>query len=128
MQPFDFLLRKYLPQFLHLRIIVPACIIYIVSKYNNCCKLLISYSSYILADEIYKNGNGVVQQCYYYDRRYRRQGRQVTPPQLISCFFPYSHQGILNLINHEICCDFTHMIVTDCIDLDSNTTPLCGAI
>ena len=78
--------------------------------------------------QYYKNGNGVVQQCYYYDRRYRRQGRQVTPPQLISCFFPYSHQGILNLINHEICCDFTHMIVTDCIDLDSNTTPLCGAI
>lgn len=78
--------------------------------------------------EYYKDGNGVVQQCYYYDRTYRRQNVKVTPPQLISCFFPYSHQGILNLINHEICCDFTHMIVTDHIDLNSNTTPLCGAI
>lgn len=31
-------------------------------------------------------------------------------------------------INHEICCDFTHIVVTDGIDLDSNHTPLCGAI
>lgn len=35
---------------------------------------------------------------------------------------------ILNLLNHEICCDFTHMIVTDRINLDSDTMPLCGAI
>ncbi len=76
----------------------------------------------------YKDGNGVVQQCYYYDRRYRRQELKVTPSQLVSCFFPYSDQGILNLINYEICCDFTHMIVTDHIDLDSNTTPPCGSI
>ena len=37
-------------------------------------------------------------------------------------------EGILNLLNHEICCDFTHMIVTEGIDIDSNKTPLCGAI
>jgi len=76
----------------------------------------------------YKDGKGVIDQCYYYDRRYKRQDIKVTPPQLISCFFPYSQEGILNLLNHEICCDFTHMIVTDGIDIDSNEIPLCGAI
>jgi len=50
------------------------------------------------------------------------------PPMLISCFFPYTQAGILNLLSHEICCDFTHMLVTEGLDLDSNTTPLRGAI
>lgn len=76
----------------------------------------------------YNNGNGVVKQCHYYDRKYKRQDIKVTPPLLTSCFFPYSHEGILNLLNHEICCDFSHMMVTDGIDLDSNTIPLCGAL
>ena len=76
----------------------------------------------------YKDGKGVVNQCYYYDREYRRQGVKITPPTLISCFFPYTQEGILNLLNHEICCDFTHIIVTDGIDIDSNITPLCGAV
>lgn len=76
----------------------------------------------------YKDGKGVVKECHYYDREYRRQGIRIMPPMLISCFFPYTKQGILNLLNHEICCDFTHMLVTEGLDLDSNTTPLCGAI
>lgn len=76
----------------------------------------------------YKEGNGVVKQCHYYDRKYRRQDIKVTPPMLTSCFFPYSKKDILNLLNNEICCDFTHMIVTSEIDLDSNWTPLCGAV
>jgi hypothetical protein len=76
----------------------------------------------------YKDGKGVVKQCCYYDRQYQRQGIKVTPPMLISCFFPYTQEGILNLLNHEICCDFTHIIVTGGIDIDSNTTPLCGAV
>jgi len=78
--------------------------------------------------EYYKDGNGVVKQCYYYDRKYKRKDIKVTPPLLISCFFPYSRDGILNLLNYEICCDFTHMIITDGIDLYSNTTPICGAL
>ena len=76
----------------------------------------------------YKDGKGVVSQCCYYDRKYRRQEVQITPPMLISCFFPYTKEGILDLLNHEICCDFTHMLVTEGLDLDSNTAPLCGAI
>ena len=57
--------------------------------------------------------------------RRARSSRQTTQ---ISCFFPYTREGILNLLNHEICCDFTHIIVTDGIDVDANTTPLCGAV
>ncbi len=76
----------------------------------------------------YKNGNGVVRQCHYYDRKYKRQCVKVTPSQLTSCFFLYNREGILNLLNHEICCDFTHIIVTDGIDFDSNTIPICGAL
>lgn len=76
----------------------------------------------------YRNGQGVVNQCFYYDRIYKRQGIKITPPQLISCFFPYTTEGILNLLNNEICCNFSHIIVTSGIDIDSNTTPLCGAI
>lgn len=76
----------------------------------------------------YKDGNGVVKDCSYYDRRYKRQDVKITPPQLISCFFPYSKTGILNLLNHELCCNFTHIIVTSGIDIDSDITPLCGAV
>lgn len=76
----------------------------------------------------YKDGKGVVKQCYYYDRQYQRQGIKIAPPTLISCFFPYTREGVLILLNHEICCDFTHIIVTDGIDVDANTTPLCGAV
>ena len=76
----------------------------------------------------YKDGLGVVRQCSYYDRRYQQRAVPVTPPTLVSCFFPYTREGILALVNQEICCDFTHILVTDGIDLDSNTTPLCGAI
>ena len=80
--------------------------------------------------EYYKDGNGVVKQCYFYDREYKRQDIKVMPPQLISCFFLYTNEGIINLLNHEICCDFTHILVTNGIgiDLDSDLTPLCGAV
>ncbi len=78
--------------------------------------------------EHYKDGTGVVKKCCYYDRQYKRQDIEVTASMLISCFFPYTQEGILNLLNHEICCNFTHMIVTEGIDIDSNTMPLCGAV
>ena len=76
----------------------------------------------------YKDGKGVIKQCKYYDRAYRRQDVTITPPLLTSCFFPYNHEGILALFNHELCCDFTHILVTYGINLDTNTTPLCGAV
>lgn len=79
----------------------------------------------------YKDGKGVVKQCCYYDRSYLRKDISIIPPMLISCFFPYTREGIINLINDEICCNFTHIIVTDGIEginLDSDTIPICGCI
>lgn len=76
----------------------------------------------------YKEGKGVVKQCNYYDRKYKRQDVIITPQTLVSCFFPYDREGILNLFNHELCCEFNHILITGEIDLDSNTTPLCGAV
>lgn len=70
--------------------------------------------------EYYKEGIGVVKKCCYYDRKYKQQGKQVTPPMLLNCFFPYTKEGILNLLNNEICCDFTHMLITDGIDPNSD--------
>lgn len=76
----------------------------------------------------YKDGEGVVKQCCYYDRQYKREGVTITPPMLLKCFFPYTQEGIIELINSELCCDFNHMLVTDNIDLDGNTTPVCGSV
>ena len=78
--------------------------------------------------EYYKDGKGVVKDCYYYDRKYMRKGVKITPPMLLKCFFSYSEKGIIELINNELCCDFTHIIVTDNIDLDENPAPVCGSV
>ena len=78
----------------------------------------------------YRDGMGVVKQCYYYDRSYKRQDIQIMPPQLISCFFSYERGAILNLFNHELCCDLNRMIVIsdNGIDIYRNKTPLCGCV
>ena len=89
------------------------------------------HRSVYLELEHYGDGRGVVRQCYYYDRAYLRQDIRVSPPMLVSCFLPYTREGILNLINHEICCNFTHIIFVsgaDGIDLSSDDTPICGSI
>ncbi len=86
------------------------------------------HRSVYLELEYYKDGNGVVKECCCYDRKYRQSGKRVAPPTLLSCFFPYTKEAILNLINREICCEFTHMLIAEDIDVDANTTPLCGSI
>ncbi|MBP1544069.1 MAG: hypothetical protein J6A16_08220 [Oscillospiraceae bacterium] len=77
------------------------------------------------------DGKGVVKECYYYDRSYIRQDIRVMPPMLTSCFFPYDRQHIIDLVNNEICCNFTHIIITngnEGVDIGSDPTPICGAI
>ncbi len=78
----------------------------------------------------YRDGRGVVKQCCYYDRLYKRQDVQITPPHLVSCFFPYERDAILNLFNHELCSGFNRLIVISDkgIDIYKNKTPLCGCI
>jgi len=76
----------------------------------------------------YKEGVGVVKHCRYYDRQYSREGRTMTPPVLHSCFFPYTKAGILNLVNAELYCGFTHILITDELDPEFNKTPLCRSV
>lgn len=78
----------------------------------------------------YRDGMGVVKQCYYYDRSYKRQDVQITPPRLVSCFFRYERGAILNLFNHELCCEVNHLLVISDkeIDIYKNKTPLCGCV
>lgn len=77
---------------------------------------------------LYADGKGVVRSCYYCDRAYRQDDRRVTPPSLVSCFFPYTRQGILELVNRELICDFTHIIITGDIDPKHCNSPICGNI
>lgn len=76
----------------------------------------------------YNNGQGVVQDCHYYDRRYKTNGKKVAPPSLVSCFFPYTRSGILKLVNNELECDFTHLLIAPEheVDIFQNVQPLCG--
>ncbi len=77
---------------------------------------------------LYADGKGVVRNCYYCDRAYRQGDRRVTPPSLVSCFFPYTRQGVLELVNRELICDFTHIIITGDIDPKHCNSPICGNI
>lgn len=76
----------------------------------------------------YKNGKGIVKSCWFYDRKYGKEGVKVTPPMLKTCFFDYEKECIINFVNNDLCCDFTHLIVTDDIGFEYNELPLCGSI
>ena len=78
--------------------------------------------------EHYKDEIGVVKHCCFFDRQYKRKEVEITPSMLTKCFFPYTEKGIVKLINDELCCDFTHIIVTNNIDLDENPIPICGSL
>ena len=78
--------------------------------------------------EHYKDEIGVVKHCCFFDRQYKRKEVEITPSMLTKCFFPYTEKGIVKLINDELCCEFTHIIVTNNIDLDENPVPICGSL
>lgn len=75
----------------------------------------------------YKNGFGTVE-AYYYDRCYKSRSR-VIPQMLTTVFVEYKQGAIIELINRELNCDFTDMIITDkSIDVENNESALCGCI
>lgn len=64
--------------------------------------------------EVKVDGNkGLVKKCYYYDRCYKRTDLFITPTGLNTIFFDFSYDNILKIVNDELNCDFTHVIVTD---------------
>ena len=71
---------------------------------------------------------GVVSDCHYYDRTYR-QRTKVIPQMLTTVFVPFERNSILQMVNRELDCDFTDLIVIDnTIDFEGNSHALCGNI
>ena len=89
------------------------------NKLHRCIYLKLQY---------HDNVSGVITDCHYYDKAYKRN--KVTPRFLNSIFFDYNRKSILEFINKELTCDFTDIIIiTDnSIDIDNNLMPLCGSI
>lgn len=80
--------------------------------------------------EISRNGNmGVITDCHYYDRRYKRNNAYITPSGLTSITFDFSLGNILKIVNNELNCDFTDVIITaDSFGFDNDNLPICGSI
>lgn len=80
--------------------------------------------------EISRNGNsGVITACHYYDRQYKRNNAYITPSGLTSITFEFSLDKILKIVNDELNCDFTDVIITkDSFGFDNTSLPICGSI
>ena len=80
--------------------------------------------------EISRNGNkGIITDCHYYDRHYKRNNAYITPSGLTSITFEFSLDNILRIINDELNCDFTDVIITkDSFGFDNTSLPICGSI
>ena len=71
---------------------------------------------------------GIVSSCHYYDRTYR-QRTKVIPQMLTTVFVPFERNSILQMVNRELDCDFTDLVVIDnTIDFEGNSYALCGNI
>ncbi|MBR5809146.1 MAG: hypothetical protein IKY39_03465 [Clostridia bacterium] len=73
--------------------------------------------------------NGLMSNCYYCDRVYKRDKSLITPSGLTTIFFDYSLDAILEIVNEELNCDFTDVIVAkDTFGFDKTELPICGSI
>lgn len=95
--------------------------------YKTRLKNRIHRSIYI---EISRNdNNGVITDCHYYDRSYKRNNAYITPSGLTSITFDFSSENILKIVNEELNCDFTDVIITkDSFGFDDSSLPICGSI
>ena len=76
----------------------------------------------------YKDGLGVIESCYYYDRQYKTRTK-VMPQMLTTVFVKYNRESILEMVNRELDCDFTDMIIADdTLNIKTNLTAICGNI
>lgn len=80
--------------------------------------------------EIKKDGNnGLIQQCYYCDRRYKRNNQLITPYELKTIYFDYDTEKVLEIVNNELNCNFTDVIITrDTFNFEKSNIPICGSI
>lgn len=76
----------------------------------------------------YDEHKGVVTKCCYYDRQYKSRDN-VTPQMLTSVFVDYDRKSITDMVNRELNCDFTDLIIiNDTIGFDNSNYALCGNI
>lgn len=80
--------------------------------------------------EIKQNGyRGLIENCHYCDRRYKRNNQLITPFELKTIYFDYSTQKVLEIVNNELNCDFTDVIITrDTFSFEKSDIPICGSI
>ncbi|MCI9626251.1 MAG: hypothetical protein HFI90_05655 [Clostridia bacterium] len=80
--------------------------------------------------EISRNGNnGIITDCHYYDRQYKRNNAYISPSGLTSITFDFSLDNIRRIVNNELNCDFTDVIITeDTFGFDNTLLPICGSI
>lgn len=72
---------------------------------------------------------GLIQTCHYYDRCYKQNDRYVTPYDLKTIYFDYSFEKILEIVNDELNCDFTDVVITsDTFNFEKKDVPVCGSI
>ena len=72
---------------------------------------------------------GTITDCYYYDRKYKRDNCFITPADFNTIFFDYSIENILKIVNSELNCDFTDVLITkDSFGFNKTNFPLCGSI
>lgn len=75
-----------------------------------------------------QGGQGVVQECYYMDRQYKRN-KKIMPYKFNTIFFEFDKKTILGMVNGGLENDFTNvLIVEDDFGFFKNTIPICGAI
>jgi len=80
--------------------------------------------------EIRQNGyRGLIQNCYYCDRRYKGNNQLITPVELKTIYFDYNTEKVLEIVNNELNCDFTDVIITrDTFNFEKSDIPICGSI
>lgn len=80
--------------------------------------------------EIVRSGNkGTITDCHYSDRTYNRNNAYITPSGLTSITFDFSLYNILKIVNSELNCDFTDVIITqDSFGFNDSPLPICGSI
>lgn len=80
--------------------------------------------------EIVRSGNkGTIIDCHYSDRTYKRNNAYITPSGLTSITFDFSLYNILKIVNSELNCDFSDVIITqDSFGFNDSPLPICGSI
>lgn len=72
---------------------------------------------------------GLIKTCHYCDRRYKQNNRAVTPFDLKTIYFDYSMKKVLQIVNNELNCDFTDVVITkDTFHFGESDIPICGSI